>query len=233
MNNSTLKETIIAEAAPSDGTGADPRDLHAAERPGIEGGAVNLSEGVTVPVGAGTNTASDRGTPSVTGNGETSGVSEDPASGDPAEFEELIRGKYRDAFNAKVKDILVKRFRQRAKEKQSPAADVGETGAAPEAAGEGEVPGDALRLKRSDLAETAALARDYPAFDPASALSDPQLIRLLDAGFGLREALLPRARSRAPWTRKPSASAASLSPPDAFRRRDAPRALPVPRESTA
>lgn len=108
-----------------------------------------------------------------------------------AEFAELIRGEYRDAFNAKVKEILIRRFRERARaekqnaagrhddEERSEAADPAAT--APPAGKSGE--------KAPDAAEAARFAREHPEIDLSAALADPAAARLMSAGLTLREAL--------------------------------------------
>lgn len=82
-----------------------------------------------------------------------------------AEFEELIRGEFKDAFAARVKGILLKRFRER--ERREPAA------ARPEA---------------ELAAESEEVTRDYPSFDLEKERADPLFARLVEAGVDLRTA---------------------------------------------
>ncbi len=90
-----------------------------------------------------------------------------------AEFEELIRGEYKDAFAARVKGILVKRFRERTREPEIPAEK--DTGAGtPE-----------VRISDAELEE---LKGDYPDFDLEKEYADPAFERLITAGVDLRTA---------------------------------------------
>ena len=103
-----------------------------------------------------------------------------------AEFEELIRGEYRDVFAARVKSILIRRFRERARD----------GGAVPDTAGEASA---AAPIPAES--EIEALVRDYPDFSLETEAADPTFGRLLAAGADLRTAyefthrdtLMPRA----------------------------------------
>lgn len=108
-----------------------------------------------------------------------------------AEFEELIRGEYKDVFAARVKSILIRRFRERAKDAET-IPDEGERGGAESAP----IP---------DGSEIEALMKDYPEFKPETELADPTITRLLTLGADLRTAyefthrdtLMPRALNAA------------------------------------
>ena len=104
-----------------------------------------------------------------------------------AEFEELIRGEYKDVFAARVKSILIRRFRERTRDGE----------AAPDAAdGRG-----AEALPTPSESEIEALVRDYPDFSLETEAADPTFGRLMAAGADLRTAyefthrdtLMPRA----------------------------------------
>lgn len=90
-----------------------------------------------------------------------------------AEFEELIRGEYKDVFAARVKGILVKRFRERTKD--MPASTGNES--------------EGRTTAEPDLeAEAGELMRDYPEFDLEKERADPSFMRLVAAGVDLRTA---------------------------------------------
>lgn len=90
-----------------------------------------------------------------------------------AEFEELIRGEYKDVFAARVKGILVKRFRERTREPEIPAKR--DAGAGTPAAAVTD-------------AELEELQEDYPDFDLEKERADPAFERLIAAGVDLRTA---------------------------------------------
>jgi len=108
-----------------------------------------------------------------------------------AEFAELIRGEYKAAFNAKVKEILVRRFRGRA---EAANGDNGEKAGCARHDDENAADGAPLPAGQSggaaavDPAEAAKLARLYPETDVAAAIADPEIVRLRAAGLTLREA---------------------------------------------
>lgn len=91
-----------------------------------------------------------------------------------AEFEELIRGEYKDVFAARVKSILVRRFRERARDAEpipeDRAEDRAESAALP------------------DSSEIEALRRDYPEFELEAERADPNFMRLISVGADLRTA---------------------------------------------
>ncbi|MBQ3100414.1 MAG: hypothetical protein IJC50_05430 [Clostridia bacterium] len=107
-----------------------------------------------------------------------------------AEFEELIRGEYKDVFAARVKSILVRRFRDRTKNAAT----------GPEDRAEGRAESAAV-----DESEIEALRRDYPEFELENESADPNFSRLLSLGADLRTAyefvhrdtLMPRALNAA------------------------------------
>lgn len=102
---------------------------------------------------------------------ETEGAARDLT----AEFEELIRGEYKDAFTARVKGILVKRFREKTK-------DEPENNSGREHTDGGTPVSEAL------IAEAEELKLEYPVFDLEKEKADPAFSRLIAAGVDLRTA---------------------------------------------
>ena len=142
--------------------------------------AVNTAEIAAAEIAAAETAANGKAV--LDGHIEAEGAERDLA----AEFEELIRGEYKDVFAARVKSILVRRFRERARD----------GGAVPDTAGE-----ESAAAPIPAESEIEALVRDYPDFCLEDEEADPTFGRLMAAGADLRtayefthrETLMPRA----------------------------------------
>ena len=158
--------------------------------------------------------------------GETEAVAAPPASGEEtasaagmqqdlkAEFDTLIKGKYKPFFDERVQDILKKRL----KETKAPqtAAVTGDTTPVPDTASAEGAPPSAEKASDPAVPEAdpmvaaqvaawqeqaAALVKRYPNFSLQEALSDPRFARLILGGADMEAAyevlnkdkLLPQA----------------------------------------
>lgn len=149
--------------------------------------------------------------------GETEAVAAPPASGEEsasaagmqqdlkAEFDTLIKGKYKPFFDERVQDILKKRL----KETKRPAAgaDTGDATPVPEQppASAGETIDRTDPMIAAQVADwqtqAEALVKRYPNFSLQEALADPRFARLIQGGAELEAAyevlnkdkLLPQA----------------------------------------
>ncbi len=97
-----------------------------------------------------------------------------------SEFEELIKGKYKDAFAKRTQNIIDRRFRKEKEKKERS----GEGGAAIRAASAIGVADEYGKM----LSEAEETARAYPSFDLEAECRDKRFVALLSSGIGVKGA---------------------------------------------
>ena len=94
-----------------------------------------------------------------------------------AEFDALIRGKYKDAYTKRTQNMINKRFRKEKTEQREGEARSRANAALGVAAEYGKI-----------IEEASALREVYPSFDLEGECADPRFVKLVAAGIGVRGA---------------------------------------------